>query len=301
MQIHRLFEIVYILLDKKGITANQLAERFEVSVRTILRDIDTLGEAGIPVFTMQGKGGGIYIPESFMLDKAAISKHEKEEIIFSLQALRAADYPDIDATLSKLKSFFNMPQMEWVEVDFSRWGNVNRDKEKFETLKNAILKKEAVEMKYASMRGGTSYRTVYPLKFMFKSKAWYLEAYCLSRKNYLTFRINRILELKLSGEKFSEIFQSPPHRETESLESVFVSLHLSFSSDMLSRIYDEFSPESIEVKKDGSISVKADIIEDIWLYRLLLSFGSSVRVIKPHHVKEALLEEVKKIQDIYKT
>lgn len=302
MQIHRLFDIVYILLDKKGITARELAKQFEVSVRTILRDIDTLAEAGIPVYTMQGKGGGIYIPETFLLDKKAVSKREKEEILFSLQALKAAEYPDIDATLSKLTSFFNMPETPWIEVDFSRWGNVHHDKEKFESLKNAILKKEAVEIVYASSYGETSKRTVYPLKMIFKSKAWYLEAFCLLRKDYRMFRINRIITLNPSGEYFSgEAFQSPPAYEDGAPPYELIHLHLVFSSDMLSRIYDEFDPESIQAEEDGMFSVETEMLEDVWLYRLLLSFGSSVEVKKPHHVRKNLLEEIKKIQDLYET
>lgn len=301
MQIHRLFEIVYILLDKKGITAKELAEHFEVSVRTILRDIDTLGEAGIPVYTMQGKGGGVYIPETFKLNKTAVSRTEREEILFSLQALKAAQYPGLETTLSKLTSFFNMPEANWIEVDFSRWGNIGHDKEKFEFLKNAVLKKEAVEMTYASSRGGTSNRIVYPLKLIFKSKAWYLEAFCLSRNSYLTFRINRILDLKPTGEKFSESFKVPPLQKDGTETYSPVHLHLSFLPAMLSRVYDEFSPESIEQKKDGTFFVKADMLDDDWLYRLLLSFGSSVRVIKPQHVKDTLLAEIKKIEEIYKT
>lgn len=302
MQIHRLFEIVYILLDKNGITSKELAKHFEVSVRTILRDIDTLALAGIPVYTLQGKGGGIYIPDTFMLNKTAVSHKEKEEILFALQALRAAEYPDIDTTLSRLTSFFNMPPVNWIEVDFSRWGNVKNDKEKFELLKNAILKKEALEINYASTYGETLKRKVYPLKLIFKSKDWYLAAFCLYRKNYRTFKINRIIELKSAGEYFSgESFQLPPPYETGPPSYSLVHLHLSFSSDMLFRVYDEFDSESIQAKKDGTFFVEADMPEDIWLYRLLLSFGSSVRVIKPLHVKNTLLKEMEKIQDLYKT
>lgn len=301
MQIHRLFEIVYILLDKKGITAKELARHFEVSVRTILRDIDTLGEAGIPVYTMQGKGGGIYVPDSFMLDKTAVSKSEKENILFSLQALKAADYPDIDATLSKLTSFFNMPQTAWIEVDFSRWGNEKRDKEKFELLKSSILKGEVIEMSYASSYGGISKRKVYPLKLMFKSKAWYLGAFCLTRNDYRTFRINRIIKLVSANEYFAKEKLPPPPSSKEKEWSLppLVHLHLVFSSDMLSRLYDEFAPESIHAANDGTFTVEADMLDDDWLYRMLLSFGSSVKVIKPLYVKRNLLKQLKSIQELY--
>jgi predicted DNA-binding transcriptional regulator YafY len=270
-------------------------------VRTILRDIDTLGESGIPIFTLQGKGGGIYLPDTFMLDKTAVSQSEKEEILFSLQALKAANYPEIDTTLSNLTSFFNMPQTNWIEVDFSRWGNEKFDKEKFEFLKNTILKKEVIEINYASSYGEVTQRKLYPLKLTFKSKSWYLSAFCLHRGDHRTFRINRIVELRSTGECFSiEKLSSAPSKETETpSHAPIIQLHLSFSADILSRIYDEFSPESIKPQNDGTFSVKADMLDDIWLYRLLLSLGSSVQVIEPLHVKENLLKEVKKIQELY--
>ncbi len=302
MQIHRLFEIVYILLDKKGITSKELAKHFEVSVRTILRDIDTLAETGIPVYTIQGKGGGIYIPDTFILNKTAVTKKEKEEVLLALQSLRAAEYPDIDTTLSRFKSFFNMPGKNWIEVDFSRWGNSKNDKEKFEILKTAILKNEALRINYISGPGEASERTVYPLKLIFKSKAWYLQAYCLSKEGYRTFRVNRILGLELTGKNFpGESYQAPSLDEAGAASSALINLVLSFSPDAASRIYDEFDPQLVHRKKDGSFIIRISMPEDMWFYGFLLSFGASLEVIKPPQVRENLLKEVKKIQGLYKT
>ena len=121
MQINRLFEIVHLLMNKKRVTANELAEHFEVSKRTILRDIDTLTTAGIPIYTIQGKGGGIFIQDNFVLNKTLVSEDEKEQILFSLQSMSATEFIDTGQVLGRLRSFFQSPGKEWVEVDFSRW------------------------------------------------------------------------------------------------------------------------------------------------------------------------------------
>ena len=125
MQINRLFEIVYLLMNKKHVTAQELAAHFEVSRRTILRDIDTLTTAGIPIYTTQGKGGGIFIQDNFVLNKAFISENEQKQILFSLQSMSATELVETDQVLGRLRSFFASPNKEWIEVDFSRWGHNN--------------------------------------------------------------------------------------------------------------------------------------------------------------------------------
>ena len=146
MQINRLFEIVYILLDKKTITARNLSERFEVSVRTIYRDIDVLCAAGIPVYMSKGKGGGISLLDNFVLNKTILSNNEQNEILAALQSLNALKYPDVDNVISKLGMLFNKEDYSWIDVDFSHWGS--SDKEKFSLLKTAIVNKKTITFDY---------------------------------------------------------------------------------------------------------------------------------------------------------
>jgi len=114
MQINRLFEIIYILLNKKSITAKELAEHFEVSVRTIYRDIDILSIAGIPIYTSQGKGGGISLLDDYVLDKSLLSEQEQKEILYALQSLTVANVPDTDKVLSKISNLFNKNKRNWI-------------------------------------------------------------------------------------------------------------------------------------------------------------------------------------------
>ncbi|MGB8452142.1 MAG: HTH domain-containing protein [Anaerocolumna sp.] len=140
MQVNRLFEIVYILLNKNYTTAKELAEHFEVSVRTIYRDIDILCQSGIPIYTSKGKGGGIGLLDNFVLNKSVLSKMEQEGIISALQGLNATNYPDINQVLSKLNNLFGTKQNNWIEVDFSDWGE--SQKENFNLIKTAVIQKK---------------------------------------------------------------------------------------------------------------------------------------------------------------
>lgn len=301
MQINRLFEIVYLLLNKKKATAKELAQHFEVSTRTILRDIDALSFAGIPIYTTQGKGGGISIMEGFVLNKAMISEEEQNQILFALQSLAATRQPDAQAALGKLKSLFDKTDVNWIEVDFSRWGSTAVDREKFELLKNAILKKQALSFSYASSYGNTGMRTVYPLKLIFKSKYWYLQAWCLPKNNYRTFKINRMRELTLQSETFADREFAVPPMEPEVVDSPCLhTVKLRFSQHMAYRVYDEFSERDIVQNEDGSFAVELQLPCDEWLAGYLLSFGDGVEVLQPQSMRALLTEKADNIKNIYK-
>lgn len=151
MQISRLFQVIYILLENGTVTAPELAERFEVSVRTIYRDVEALSQAGIPIYTIQGKGGGISLSDRFVLNKSMLTDKEQDEILFALQSLAAAQYPDSNAIFEKLSSLFRKNNINWIEVDFSSWGSGQKQKELFVLLKQAILEQKVISFTYLSL------------------------------------------------------------------------------------------------------------------------------------------------------
>lgn len=292
MQINRLFQIVYLLLDRKTMTAKELAKYFEVSVRTILRDINTLSAANIPVYTIQGKGGGISIMEGFVLNKAALSEREQNHILIALQSLSAVGHSEARETLSKLGALFQKTGTDWIEVDFSRWGQGKQDNRRFDLIKSAILERRAIRFDYVSSNGEHSFRTACPLKLVFKSKAWYLQGFCLIKRAYRTFKINRMLNVILTDEYFSDGRYSPPPIESsDTVSSAPVSLELEFPSHVAYRVYDEFDEGCVEKNGDGSYHVFVRLPEDNWLYSFLLSFGSNVKVLSPKHVSDKLAEK----------
>lgn len=202
MQINRLFEIIYILMDKKSVTARELAERFEVSVRTILRDVNVLCASGIPVCTTQGKGGGISLMEGFVLDRSVLTQSEQSDILSALHSLYAANVPDAEPVLGKLAAFFNKSATAWIDIDFSPWEGGMGEREKFSLLKEAILTGKLVSFDYYSYWGEHSRRIVEPMQIVFKERAWYLSAFCLIRNDYRTFKLSRVKKPEMMAKDF---------------------------------------------------------------------------------------------------
>lgn len=300
MQISRLFEIVYILLERKSITANELAAHFEVSKRTILRDIETLTMAGIPIYTSKGKGGGISILDNFVLNKTTVSDREQSEILMALQSLSSTEHIDVSDILAKLGTLFQKTDTSWIEVDFSRWGNTKPDRDKFDILKRAIIRKQPVSFTYPSSYGEITDRTIYPLKLVFKSRAWYVQGYCLLKDDYRTFKISRMLRISILPDSFAGRDFSPPPIETDyEYPDRLVHLELNFSAETAYRIYDEFDVANVRKNEDGSFGVTIDLPNDYWLYGFLLSFGAAVRVLEPQCVRDCLLDQVESIKKIY--
>lgn len=209
MQESRLFKIVYHLLDKGQATAPELAEKFEVSVRTIYRDIDALSGAGIPIYAEAGRNGGIHLMNDFVLNKAVLSEEEKQEILTALQSMSFTQNISSSQTLQKLSAIFHLSLENWLEVDFSRWGNKGTDNEKFELLKSAVIHQKCVKITYANSCGIIKERIIQPLKMSYKSMSWYLKAYCMEKQDYRIFKLTRIidLEVEIVAEQAKKIYE----------------------------------------------------------------------------------------------
>lgn len=295
MQASRLFKIVYYLLDKGKMTAPELAEMFEVSVRTIYRDIDALSSAGIPIYATNGRNGGIQLLDNFILNKLTLSKQEQEEILLGLQSLNAVQYPATDDILTKLGALFKSNSENWIEVDFSRWGSVvEREKNLFGLIKQAILEKRQIQFDYLNSSGGMSQRWIEPVKLIYKDKAWYLYGFCITRDDWRLFRISRIKNIQLTAKRFERMLE-----ETADIWAApenygrLVELELLFSLQVGYRLYDLLNEDVIK-EEQGRIKVSMVLPENEWLYGFLMSFGEAVTILKPACVKEQLIKRYKK-------
>lgn len=302
MQINRLFEIIYLLLNKKFTTANELAEHFEVSVRTIYRDIDTLSLAGIPIYALQGKGGGISLLEHYVLDKSVLSEREQNEILYALQSLTVTQVPEADKVLAKLSSLFKKSRTNWIEVDFSPWGSDDKGFSQFTLIKDAILTHKIIEFNYFSSSGEKTARRVEPMKLIFKINAWYLQAFCLTRNELRMFKIVRMADVQITEDLFTQMIPQPlPDGGQLQETQKWIELCLNISADGAYRVYDEFKEKEITKNTDGSFTIKTTLPESDWLIRYILSFGSEAEVKSPQHIRDMLQFELNKITMKYKT
>lgn len=296
MQIHRLFEIVYLLMERGSVTAATLAEHFEVSTRTIYRDIDTLSGAGIPIYASKGRGGGIQLLPNFVLNKSLLSESEQNEILFALQSLQATNAVQSQQTLTRLSGLFRRSSVDWIDVDFSRWGGGEWERQKFVSLKTAILESRVIEFVYYNGAGEKSRRKAEPVKLRFKNDSWYLQAYCLSRQAFRTFKISRMQDVCVLDQRIEP--RNVPVPELEMQETAYGSLvqvELVFSPKVAFRLFDEFAPDQIQKREDGSFYVAVQYPKSDWLCSYLLSFGAHVKVISPSYLQGLLQEQAKRI------
>ncbi|MEL3913151.1 MAG: YafY family protein [Treponema pedis] len=300
MRTDRLFEIVFILLNQKQSTAKELAEKFDVSVRTIYRDIDVLSYAGIPVYTAQGTGGGIFIDERYTINKSILTKEEQEQIVLALQCLSPIDEMHTESILNRLSAVFQK-NTDWVHVDYSRWEN-KTDNHIFKTIKQAVLECRAIGVEYLSSYGEKTERTIYPLRLLFKSKAWHLESYCTVKKEFRLFRLNRILSVKKSLTTFNraDMLKKIPCAANVLQHQSLTRIKLKCSTQTAYRLYDEFPPEYITKNKDGSYTLSGCLPLDAWVYNFVLSLGTDAEILEPAQLKKDIIEFAEGIIKHYK-
>ncbi len=302
MKLNRLFEITTILLNKGSVTAQELADRFDVSTRTIYRDVDILSSAGVPIYTNKGHGGGIHLLENYTLSKAFISERESENLLMAVKTFQATQYPELDVVLEKLGALFKkLPDYDWVEVDFSPWGSSLNEQNKFNDIKRAMLQRNRIEFDYVNGEGRKSTRLVEPEKLIFKNHAWYLLAFCHQRQEHRTFRVSRLKNLKVAAETFArKALPGAGTQETDAAQRPLIRLNLRCQAQVLNRLYDYFDESYLTPHGDGSFSLEVSLPEGEWLYNYILSFGSLVEVVAPLHVRNIIIQRIQATLKIYK-
>lgn len=284
----RLFQLIYLLLERGRMTADRLAAELEVSPRTILRDVDSLSAAGVPVYTTPGKGGGVALLDGYVLDRAGFTEAEQQMLLLSMENM-----PDGDAAAAivKLSALFHRSEEDWLQITPARWGASRWDDETFRLLKDAILSRRTTRFDYASSRGDTTRRTVLPARLVFKGQNWYLQAFDVNREDYRTFRLSRILSPDTGGEIFHRRLTPPDIPFTGDIPPLFrVEVTLKFAPHLAFRVCDEFDPGCITRQEDGSLLVETVFPEESWLYGYLLSFGAGLEVVAPQSLRQRVAE-----------
>lgn len=296
MQINRLFEMVYLLLSKDKVTAEELARHFEVSPRTIYRDVELLSSSGIPIYMTKGKGGGISLLPDFVLNKAMLTEDERADILSALYAMDAVSPQKTDTAVKKLSSLFGSTDSDWVEVDFSGWANAEEEATVFTTLKSAVLDKYAVEFLYHGSESNIK-RVVEPLKLVFKGQGWYLYGYCRARDDYRFFKLRRIKNLTVLKEHFERQKPEKIFYGAKMFQNNFVTITLKFSKEMAYRVYDEFP--DCELLSDGSFKASLTMPQGKWIYQYLATFGEHCEVLEPSDIRLEIKEKLEKTLEQY--
>ncbi|EPH77391.1 HTH domain protein [Enterococcus faecalis 02-MB-P-10] len=276
-------------MNHKKATTSELSDLFEVSVRTINRDINKLSSLGIPIYTEVGRHGGVYLLDSFVLDKALLSEEEKRATLLALKSISSVDPNFFTNPYTKLQSLFQEEFDSWLEVDFSSWYQPLNSDSKFEKLKNSIFNRRQLEFTYMGVNSPNQKRKCNPHKLIYKSQSWYLQAFCVERRDFRYFKISRMHSLKVLNDSFT--VRAIPKTPKMSLNEKNISMQLKFSKEVFYRVYDEFNHDDIINESDESILIETILPEADWLINYLLSFGSYLKVLSPRRIQNEIRKE----------
>ena len=221
-----------------------------------------------------------------------LSDKEKEDIIIALKSVSIVDHHNSE-TLSKLSVIFNKKSEDWLEVDFSRWGNKTQDNTMFQKLKEAIIAHKMQCIVYANTRGEVIERVICPLKMVYKSKNWYVKAFCMNKSDFRIFKLTRIIQAKDIEKNFNPM--EFPEEEQKEMKVNCENVVMRFPKALAYRIYDEFDVDEINQDDNGDFIVSTTMPIDEWLMSYLLSFGSKVCILEPKYLKNIVYNEAKKI------
>lgn len=297
----RLFEIMYLLSEKKCIKASELAEHFEVSVRTIYRDVETLSMAGIPIYAKKGKYGGIAILDNFVFEKSIVSEDEQIQILAAIQSIQEVEKGAINDLLVKLSGLFQMKNPNWISIDFSDWSNQHQ--ELFQRVKFAIVKTRVLKFDYYGRIGDIPTRKVEPIQLWFKGHAWYLRGYCQEKQAIRVFKLSRMKRVECLDESFKkkELNIADKEEIDKYIDSPQNKISFSMKIDkcMAYQVFDYFEEHEIKSNKDGTFTVSLNYPKDEWLYGMIMSFGNHAKVISPESLKSEVANRFKEAYENY--
>lgn len=300
MKTDRIIGIITVLQRKGKVTMPYLAEKFEVSRRTIARDIETICEAGIPIVTTQGTDGGVEIMKGFNLDTTVFTKNELQAVLAGLKALDSVSSAPVSSTISeKLYGKENViPLNENIIIDLSSFYKDSLS-EKIELLKNAAHEKKYVTFHYYYNKGEDD-KMIEPVLIVFKWSSWYVFGFCPERNDFRMYKLNRLWNLKITDISFEQR-EIPPEKldfgQRFTDEYVITAV---FEESEKYKLVEEYGPWSFTEREDGKLYAKLGFCDYSNALSWYLSFGDKVEILEPEEFKKDYIDKIRKIKDKYK-
>ena len=308
MKVDRLVSMIMILLEKRRVGVQELAEMFEVSPRTVYRDMEAINQAGIPVRSVPGVGGGFEIMPGYKVDRKAFSADDLSALLMGLNSLSGVMQGDAYRhALAKVRSFIPAEQAGAIELKASQvcidprpWMGGGHIARHLDTIKEALQRSRLLAFAYTDGHGNRTERTVEPVQLVLKSNHWYVHAFCRMKSDFRLFRLSRMSGLRMLDEKFAPRACPKPVLELdELLETLQTDIRLRVHASVLDRVLDFCPPE--RVTPDGAEHYLVDypFIERDYYYDMLLSLGDKCECLAPEHVRDELRRRVMRMARIY--
>lgn len=309
MRIDRMLGITVMLLNKDRISARELADKYEVSVRTIYRDIEAINMAGIPIVAYSGNNGGFGIMSNFRLDRQLLTFQDMLSMLSALKGINSTlEDKELDTAIEKItnlvpedKTTQLQQYLQHVTIDVRPWGYREKQKKYVKCIHGAIVNSVLIEFTYSNNKGEVKRRAVEPMTLLFKGYAWYLFAFCKAKNDFRLFRLSRIKDLTVTNTNFKRKNVTYDEHSSSSFDpSTLINLVLKFSSALKMKVEEYFDEEIIEYLENGDMIVRVRFPEEDWLYSMILGFGEQAEVLEPKHIREKIAEKAEKIFSLYK-
>ncbi len=308
MKIDRLVSIIMILLDKERIGAQELADMFEVSPRTIYRDIDAINMAGIPIHSTSGVGGGFEIMQNYKIDKKVFSAADISAILMGLSSLsNMIRGNELVNALAKVKSFIPADRAKDIElkvnqicIDLSPWMGIGNIQLYLERVKAALHESKLLSFEYIAHHGNKTVRTVEPYQLVLKSSHWYLRGYCHKRNDFRMFRLSRMSNLQILERTFTpRDYQKPILNFEEILETMQTKIKIRIHKSIMDRVLDFCTYENFSPDCEEYYIVSFPFIENEYYYDILLGFGDKCECLEPLYIRAEMKRRIQKIATLY--
>ena len=300
MKIDRLIGILSVLLQEEKTTAPLLAERFEVSRRTISRDIDDLCRAGIPIQTVQGYEGGIRIMDGYRMDRTILTSRDMQMILAGLRGLDSVSgSPNYEQLMEKLQTGSSrfLSGRDSLLIDLSSWYKDSLAP-KIEEIQNAIENRHLLGFRYYAPSGDSG-RIIEPYYIVFKWSSWYVWGWCTDRKDFRMFKLNRMDNVRETDTEFVMRQVPMPDLSNEKIFPGKIKVKALFEPDMKWRLVEEFGPDCFTEQDDGRLLFAADYTDLDSLVTWILTFGEKVQLLEPEEARNRIAGTAQKLTKIY--
>lgn len=299
MKLDRLIGILTVLLQNDKSTAPELAKRYNVSRRTILRDIDTLCLAGIPIITLRGGDGGISIMEGYKINKNVLTAEELQTLVIGLKSVDSVSKKsNFESLMTKLAPSDAMISLsDSVVIDLSSHYKDSLS-EKIALFKKAIAEHNTVKFDYYYAKGETP-REIEPYFVEFRWNAWYIFGWCRLREDFRRFKLNRLWKYEITEDEFPT--RSVP-QENANAEDAFPELYhvkVLFDKSVRFRLIETYGMNCYE-ETDTGLLLSLDFTNKDFIYGWILGFGDKAKVIEPEEIRSEFALLAENIFNLYK-
>ncbi|ABX05512.1 Helix-turn-helix type 11 domain protein [Herpetosiphon aurantiacus DSM 785] len=282
-KVERLISIIMILLKKELVSANEFAQLFNVSKRTILRDMDALSLANIPIYAVHGVNGGYGIMQEYKVDKRLLSSSDLQNILTALSGLEQIFLPEeVERTIKKIEAMVGQLALNRaIYLSFYAWEGRSELLETLKTCQESILKKRLVLFDYTDKDGTITQRMIEPYELHFSESTWYLKGFCLDRQAYRSFKLARIDHMTMD----TRVFPSRDNSTTQGHEAPYlpqlITIKAWIAPSIKDQIIERYGRKNLEVQHSGVLLATMEIPHNQLGFQFLASFGRQLKVVEP--------------------